>query len=288
MTAIDNNKRMGVQVSKPKVVVGATILIVWIVIGALTMLFAKLVRWRALELAFPTKFHGFVARLFRLDTETGGVAMHDGATLFVSNHISYMDVFVLGALLKGSFVAKSEVSGWPVFGKLAALQNTLFLERRASKAREQVQVVRRHLDTKGNLIMFPEGTSTAGDHVAPFRSSLFAAAEGVTIQPVTIAYVSYEGEPMDQETRNNYAWYLPEPKEPVPNKPFLNHFLDGLGLKHCQVRVIFHPSTTMDAWASRKECAQYCEERVREGLESVLGKAQDVEGVEGAELAAGS
>ena len=253
----------------------ATVLLLWIPVGALSMVTAKALRWRRLELAFPRVFHGFVCKLFGLNCQIEGTPRVDGAALFVSNHVSYMDVFVLGAVLEGAFVAKSEVAGWPVFGKLAALQNTLFLERRAAKAREQVSVVQAHLENRGNLIMFPEGTSTAGDYVAPFRSSLFAAALGTTVQPVTIAYTHYDGKPMSSTERDRYAWYLPDPSEPVPNKPFAEHFLAGLGLKRSEVRVIFHPPLEAHENTDRKQTARYCEAQVREGLEAALASEDE-------------
>ncbi|MEQ9452185.1 MAG: lysophospholipid acyltransferase family protein [Pseudomonadales bacterium] len=273
-----------IEISQVKKIVCTGLLIVWILIGALTMTVAKLLRWRSLESAFPCLFHGVVARLFGLQPQVSGEPISQVPTLFVANHVSYMDVFVLGKVLRGSFVAKAEVAGWPVFGKLAGLQNTLFLERRAAKAREQIGVVAEHLAERGNLIMFPEGTSTAGDYVAKFRSSLFAATEGVVIQPVTVAYSHYRGQPMTAAQREFYAWYLPDPVNApgVNNTPFLAHFLQGLGLGPATVQVILHKPTRITAEFSRKACAQACEDAVRAGLMRALGQEENAR----AELAA--
>jgi 1-acyl-sn-glycerol-3-phosphate acyltransferase len=114
-----------------------------------------------------------------------GAPTSDKPALYVANHISYLDVFVLGKVLRGSFAAKSEVASWPVFGSLAKLGSTLFLERNPWRAAKQIEMVRGHLQQRGSLIMFPEGTSGAGTQVMPFRSSLFAAADNVTVQPVS-------------------------------------------------------------------------------------------------------
>ena len=257
--------------SRLKATIGALALAVWCLIGALVMIVAKTFR---LQLAhrFPLFFHGAVARLFSLKVEYEGVLESSRPTVYASNHVSYLDVFVLGAKVEGAFVAKSEVAGWPVFGKLAQLQNTVFLERRAQRAKAQVGILRRHLDEQSNLILFPEGTSTSGTYVAPFRSSLFAATEGVQVQPITIAYVDYCGQPMDQEQRDSYAWYLPDPDKPIPNKPFAAHFFEGLGLRTCGIKVIFHPPVAAEV-GDRKQIAALCEERVRTGLETYLGKA---------------
>jgi 1-acyl-sn-glycerol-3-phosphate acyltransferase len=214
-------------------------------------------------------FHRGVARLFNLRISPQGEPSIDQRTLYVSNHVSYMDVFVLGANLPGSFVAKSEVAGWPVFGKLAKLQHTLFFERKTHRAAQQVKQMQAHLRDNGNLILFPEGTSTPGTHIEPFRSSLFEAAADpeILIQPVTVAYSHYERQPMTQTIRDYYAWYIP--------MPFLSHFLNGLGLGQVDVQIIYHPWVRLADFASRKACALHCENAVRGGLLQALGTAEE-------------
>ena len=209
-------------------------------------------------------FHGGVARLFNIRITTTGTLHTAPPTLYVSNHVSYLDVFVLGAWLPGSFIAKSEVSGWPVFGKLAKLQNTLFFERNVRRAADQIAIMREHLANGKSLIFFPEGTSTPGTHVEPFRSSLFQAAEGedTVIQPVSVAYTAYDGEPMTQAERDYYAWYLP--------MTFLPHFLNALGLRRAEVELVFHEPVRVADFESRKACAAHCEHVVRDGLQRAL------------------
>lgn len=212
-------------------------------------------KWRLISL-----FHAGANWFFNLKVTYHGTLWDSSPTIYVSNHSSYLDVFVLGAKLPGSFIAKSEVSGWPVFGKLATLQGTFFFERNTRRAAKQVTQLREHLRTGESLIFFPEGTSTPGTHVEKFRSSLLAAAdlEGVKIQPVSVAYVNYEGQLMDQNVRDNYAWYIP--------MPFLSHFLNALGLGRVDVKVTLHDPIDIADFDSRKTCATYCEEKVREGL----------------------
>ena len=257
--------------SNIKATLSAVCLIFWCIFGALTMLFAKALRLRLAE-SFPLVFHGFACRLFSLRREQLGSPATGQTVVYVSNHVSYLDVFVLGSMVKGAFVAKSEVASWPVFGKLARLQNTLFLERNPRRSAEQVQTLKNHLTHNGSVIMFPEGTSTNGTVVGTFRSSLFAAAEGCTVQPITVAYIGPDGEPMSQDERDRYAWYLPNPKEhpTTPNRPFASHFFSGMGLGRCTVRVLFHEPITMKP-GNRKECALYCESSVRSGLSQLLG-----------------
>lgn len=275
----------GIKISTLKQILCTLLFLIWMVIGCSIMLIAKITRWQGLKFGFPLVLHGVISFLFGLRPQASGEPISKVPTLFVANHVTYMDVFVLGKLIRGSYVAKAEVAGWPVFGKLAALQNTLFVERRATKAKEQVALVRDHLEHQGNLIMFPEGTSTAGDYVAKFRSSLFAAAQGVVIQPVTVAYSHYNGLPMNPDQRDFYAWYLPDPVNApgVTNAPLVAHLLRGLGLGPARVQVIFHKPTRITDEFGRKECAQACEDAVRAGLQQALGQS-----VDDAELAARS
>lgn len=222
-------------------------------------------KWRLIRL-----FHAGANWFFNLQVTYEGKLWDSSPTVYVSNHSSYLDVFVLGAKLPGSFIAKSEVSGWPVFGKLATLQGTFFFERNTTRAAKQVTQLKEHLLKGESLIFFPEGTSTPGTHVEKFRSSLLAAAalEGVKIQAVSVAYVNYEGQPMDQGTRDNYAWYIP--------MPFLSHFINALGLGRVDVKVILHDPIDIADFDSRKTCAAHCEGKVREGLLTSLRLEQEV------------
>ena len=263
------------RVAKSNIVLAvlkAVLLIGWIVIGAIVMALARLLNLSSWIAGFPLVFHGVVARFFfNMRCEFSGELHLDRPTMYVANHASYLDVFVLGGRIPGAFVAKSEVAGWPVFGKLAKLQNTMFLERKAQRAATQIVQVRDWLLEETNLILFPEGTSTSGDWVAPFRSSLFASAEGsrITVQPLTVVYRDYQGNPMSPADRDFYAWYLPDPKQAIPNAPFAKHFFTALGLGPSRVKVIFHPPMQVPA-GDRKQAAQLCEDAVRQALEAEL------------------
>ena len=83
-------------------------------------------------------------------------------TLYVCNHVSYLDIELLGGLIPGSFVAKAEVATWPFFSTLAKAQRTIFVERRSSKTSTSRDEMMRRLNTGDNLMLFPEGTSSDG------------------------------------------------------------------------------------------------------------------------------
>lgn len=113
-------------------------------------------------------------------------------TLFVSNHISWLDIWVLKHLHHLHFVAKSDIRGWPVIGWLATQTGTLFIEReRRSDTRRALQEIEQALSLDENLCFFPEGTTTDGTRLLPFKPSLFQAALNThaRIQPLAIRYV---------------------------------------------------------------------------------------------------
>ncbi|MDP7641888.1 MAG: lysophospholipid acyltransferase family protein, partial [Alphaproteobacteria bacterium] len=143
----------------------------------------------------PMIWHRGVCRILAFRVEQHGEISRTRPTLFVCNHTSYLDISVLGAVLPASFVAKAEVRGWPLFGLLARLQRTVFVERRASRTAEHRDEMVRRLEKSDNLILFPEGTSNDGNRVLPFKSAFFGAAEKaingepLTVQPVSISYI---------------------------------------------------------------------------------------------------
>lgn len=116
-------------------------------------------------------------------------------TLFVANHISFTDIFALALTLDARFVAKADVNGWPLIGWLARRFGTIFVERNQSMAVPgQIDEIGNCLKRGENVILFPEGTTSHGYGVLPFRTSLMAAAaHAAAVRPVALAYI--EGPP---------------------------------------------------------------------------------------------
>jgi 1-acyl-sn-glycerol-3-phosphate acyltransferase len=120
-----------------------------------------------------------------------------GACLLVANHLSYLDVVVLGALVPCAFVAKREVARWPVLGFLARAMGTLFIERENRRALTGLnRRLRARLERGETLVLFPEGTSTAGEGVLPFRPALLAPAVtlGLPVAYAALRYATPRGE----------------------------------------------------------------------------------------------
>ncbi|MEH6833929.1 MULTISPECIES: lysophospholipid acyltransferase family protein [Falsihalocynthiibacter] len=183
---------------------------------------------------------------------------HKGAV--VANHSSWLDIFALNARKRIYFVAKSEVALWPGIGWLARATGTVFIARRPSDAKKQREIFQSRLLAGHKLLFFPEGTSTDGLRVLPFKSTLFAAffapevVEETWVQPVTLNYTSPEG-----ESAGFYGWW--------GDMSFGAHFLKVLAEKHQgSVQVIYHPAVPARDFVSRKGLATYCQQTVQNGL----------------------
>ena len=241
-------------------------LVLWIVVMPIIFMLCRLLRVPGHFQLIPF-FHAGTCKILGIGVTESGIMSVARPTLYVSNHISYIDIFILG-WLPAYFIAKSEVAGWPVFGKLAGFQNTLFIERKAGRAKQQLQVLQNHLLQGNSLTLFPEGTSTDGVHVEPFKSTLFEAAnlpgdKRVAIQPITVAYTHYNGEKItSREVLDHYAWYA--------KMPFLPHFLGLMPLKKVGAKIHFHQVCYLDEFETRKECADHCQKVVADKLDEFM------------------
>ncbi len=179
--------------------------------------------------------------------------------VFVSNHSSWLDILTLGGVLEGCFIAKEEVGRWPVVRTVARLGRTVFVSRRARNTARERDDMRDRLDAGDNLILFPEGTSSDGSRVLPFRSVFFSVAErrgegpGLLaqpplIQPVSVVYDQLGGLPMGRASRPVFAWY--------GDMDLASHFWRLAQHRGLRATVLLHAPVDPTAYASRKELSQ--------------------------------
>jgi 1-acyl-sn-glycerol-3-phosphate acyltransferase len=164
------------------------------------------------KMAFAKLYWGVFSRLLGLTVRVIGEPAIGGSrpVVFVSNHSSWLDVPVLGSQLDGCFVAKSEVSRWPVVSMIARLGRTVFISRRRGATVQERDSMRGRLAAGDSLILVPEGTTSDGSRVMPFRSTFFAIAEGEhkpLLQPVSVVYDRLAGLPTGRASRPLFAWY---------------------------------------------------------------------------------
>jgi 1-acyl-sn-glycerol-3-phosphate acyltransferase len=161
------------------------------------------------KISFACFYHRVLCWLIGLKVQVVGKVSDKPATLFLPNHSSWLDILVLGAVLRASFVAKSEVGEWPVVGIIAKFGRTVFVSRkRNSTVLREADTMRERLQAGDNLILFAEGTSNDGTRVLPFRSAfLAAAADAKAVQPVSLVYDRLGGLPACRRDRPLFAWY---------------------------------------------------------------------------------
>lgn len=183
-----------------------------------------------------------------------------GRGALVANHVSWLDIFALNAPAPLYFVAKSEVAGWPGIGWLARATGTLFIRRDRREAQAQTLLFEARLRAGHRLCFFPEGTSTDGLRVLPFKPTLFAAflahelAEILQVQPVTLIWQA----PAGHDARF-FGWW--------GDMSFLGHLLQVLAYGGGgTVRVMFHAPVAVADVSGRKELARRLEADVRNGL----------------------
>ena len=237
-----------------------------VVFGCLLVLLAmRLIEWPLFGLRRPWTPYitQFVCRSAFLILGMGytrvGTPMR-GAGAVVSNHASWLDIFALNAAKRIYFVSKSEVATWPGIGWLARATGTVFIKRDRREVSSQIEVFRSRLVAGHKLLFFPEGTSTDGLQVLPFKPTLFAAffdpvlAKTMRLQPVTLRYSS----PIGGDPRF-YGWW--------GDMDYAPHLLATLAARQQgSVTVIYHPPVQLSDYANRKVLAKALEDQVRSGL----------------------
>ena len=125
-----------------------------------------------------------------------GEPQRERPLMFVANHVSWLDIFAVDAVLPARFIAKSEIAAWPALGWLCARAGTLFIERARPRDMARISAEGAAALRAGDVLaVFPEGTTTDGTRVLPFRSSLLASAltAHASVQPVAIRYERADG-----------------------------------------------------------------------------------------------
>ena len=184
----------------------------WTLPSALIQAVCLLLPGRA-KIAFAKLYWAVFARLLGLHVRVIGELASGGSdrpVIYVSNHSSWVDVPVVGGVLDGCFVAKGDVAGWPIVGTIARLGRSVFVTRQRGSTVRERDTMQGLLSGGDNLILFPEGTSSDGSRVLPFRSSFFSVAQSEArpiIQPVSVVYDRLGGLPTGRANRPVFAWY---------------------------------------------------------------------------------
>jgi len=180
--------------------------------------------------------------------------------IVVSNHFSYLDLFVIGSIIPAAFTPKSEIRSWPLIGFMCRAAGCLFIDRRASKTLENKHMLEKALAEGDIISLFPEGTTSDGTGLLPFKSAFFSLAEhsDIEVQPLSVVYTRLNGKPRQAEELATVGWY--------GDSYFFPHVVQFLRQRSLDATIIFHAPVRADRFASRKDLAKYCREVIGGGL----------------------
>ena len=187
--------------------------------------------------------------------------------LYIANHVSWFDIICLGTLLNARFIAKKEVSKMGIFGFLAKLSNTFFIDNEnKNRIIEYNHLIQKKLQEGENFIIFPEGTTTDGNGIIDFKSSMLECAfddrNQINIQPISICYSKLNNIPMGIYLRRNIAW--------VGDTSMVAAMANFLRSGRITVDIIFHEIMNINNFENRKDLAQYCEKQIITGLNQMI------------------
>lgn len=251
---------------------------------------AALLRWsQGGARKFPHWYHKRVCRLMGIRLEIEGEVARDKPVLLIANHTSWLDIPVLSAVAPVSFVAKKEVGSWPFVSALARLQRSVFVDRaRRTAVGETANEILTRLSSGDAIVLFAEGTSSDGNRVLPFMTSLFAAAKpsaksgpeasgsepasDAVVQTISVVYTRLHGIPLGRADRPFVGWY--------GDMEMQSHAWHLLKSGPLDVRIRIGPEVPLSSFADRKELARQSEAQVREQVVRILRSRPDHEPVE--------
>ena len=222
---------------------------------------------------FPNWYHRQVCRLLGFRITIEGEVRKDRPVLLVANHTSWLDIPVLSAVAPVSFVAKQEVGGWPFVSSLARLQRSVFVNRaRRTAVGEAANAILNRLAQGDTVVLFAEGTSSDGNRVLPFMTSLFAAAKpsgksgagvpSALVQTLSIVYTRLHGIPLGRADRPIVGWY--------GDMEMRSHAWRLLKAGPLDVHIHIGPPVPLNDFADRKDLARHTEAQVRENVVRIL------------------
>ncbi|HVT55741.1 MAG TPA: lysophospholipid acyltransferase family protein, partial [Xanthobacteraceae bacterium] len=226
-------------------------------------------QWISVKLGLPTRrlipmyYHRICLKLFGVRIEVRGAPTSERPLLFIANHSSWLDHLILSATTPVVFIAKKEIASWPVFGLLAKLQRSIFVDR---ARRQETGAVNKEISTRltsgDPVVLYGEGTTGDGNRILPFRSALLGAmsmtvgpGETGYLQPVSIAYTKLQGLPMGRQHRPVAAWF--------GDTSIAKHIGRVLKLGGIDAVVTFGPAMAVTPEMDRKRVARALEDSVR-------------------------
>ncbi len=211
----------------------------------------------------PIIFHKFLLKVLGIKLQIIGKPSNHKPLILTGNHCSYLDIIILSSVLPVCFVAKSEIKGWFLFGLLASLQNSVFIDRRNFKALDSLKNVSTNLSSNFAMIIFPEGTTNDGKKVLKFKTSLFKIFEDdstLGLQNFSLCYTHINSMPLDNRMRPSIAWY--------GDMSLITHLKRLMSYSSIEAKLKFHPIKNPDGM-KRKILSEESRKQVIDGINSL-------------------
>lgn len=211
--------------------------------------------------AFPRWYHRLCCKIFRIKVIVEGQIDEGDHVVYISNHVSYFDIPVIASVLRTAFVAKLDVANWPLFGTLGRLQKTFFISRNPRHAEREKGAFQARLDDPLPLVLFAEGTSTLGEKIVPFKSTLFEVFlnKNLRLQPMTLSILEVDRvKSSERDQKEIYAWGDVE----IPE-----HMWRFAKMRGCTIKLKFQEPLSSHSYSDRKLLSNDCYMRVVEGLD---------------------
>jgi lyso-ornithine lipid O-acyltransferase len=217
-------------------------------------------------------WHRLIIRALGMRIHVKGTLSNQRPLLVASNHVSWTDIMVLGSMADVTFIARADMAGWPLIGMLSKLQRTVFIEReRKRSSGDQASEIASRMAKGDAMVLFAEGSTSDGNMILPFKSTLFGAAsmaisegaaETVFIQPVAIVYTRLHGVPLGRRHRPIAAW--------IGDEDLMPHLKVLMAEGGLDVEVHFGEPVAFSKGSNRKETARLMESRVRDMVHAAL------------------
>jgi len=247
---------------KTKAAFKMALLLLWIGLCCCAAWLVKLLRKPDIRDRVVCLCYGGILRIVGVRLRVTGALAQGRPLLLVSNHLSYLDIVLLGRMHAVRFTPKSEIGGWPVIGGICRLCDAVFIDRRPEKFMQVRQSVQAVLESGAVVSIFPESTTGNGLHLLPFKSAFFSLAEGMGhalhVQPAAITYTRIRHLPIDRAQWPQIAWY--GDMELVP------HLWQLLTLGPIDARLAFLPPVTLAECGDRKALAAHCHRAIAEAI----------------------
>ena len=206
---------------------------------------------------------GITCKILGIKVIKKGEQVTRGPIIYVANHMPWADVVVLGALFRARFVSKEEVKSWPLFGLLATLRRTIYIQRTRKGVIEGNTQVKKAIEDGDNVAVFPEGTNSyVYDEILPFKSNFLSIVEEaptVRVQPVAAKVTAVNGQrEIDQALFERYAW---------ADMEFLPHFWRFLKTSSFEVTFCFCPP--LENSGDRKDMTKKAEDAINKAWREI-------------------